>query len=103
MLKLFVKRPQAVDPDDCTNWWFYADLCGVGDVQENDDVITLEGIDITDVRYVRANVGAVETGEDLTSTPLRVTSTGCVHLAGKTQVTLGPGTVIEGRLQAQVY
>lgn len=93
----------SVVPSECATWWFYSDLCGVAAQQENDATIRLEGEDITGVRYVRANVGEVETGEDAMSVPLRVTSTGCVHLAGKTSVVLGPGTTIEGRLHAQVY
>ncbi len=93
----------SVDPSECATWWFYSDLCGEPAAQENDATIRLEGQNITGVRYVRANDGAVETGKDAMSVPLRVTSTGCVHLAGHTNVTLGPGTIIEGRLEARVY
>jgi hypothetical protein len=93
----------AVVPGDCNNWWFYSDLCGAGAVVENANSILLEGQNITAVRYARANVGVAETGDNSSSVPLRVTSTGCLHLASKTQVVLGPGTIIEGRLHAEVY
>ncbi|MEW6269087.1 MAG: right-handed parallel beta-helix repeat-containing protein [Thermodesulfobacteriota bacterium] len=89
----------SVDPDACTTWWFYSGLCGVAQAQENDDSFVLEGEDITTVRYLRANDGGIDTGADALGAPLRVTSTGCVNLSAHTQVTLGPGTVIEGKLE----
>lgn len=86
----------AVVPGDCT-WWYFADLCDVGHEQENAPTVALASTTISDVRYFRANTGAIETGPSVT-----VASTGCVHLSAKTQVVLGPGTTIEGRLQAVV-